>query len=144
MATYSQYDYSGSDTELYQTNLYGGTDADLDNTVPVDDTDGYTSNIDLTTNIGAVIDFKFDSSGTTDNLVLKLFKRRNSSWDGDEISISGDIIVESDGTEDIYSYTIDESWGAGHYRFSLQSSGATDTFDIDVQMRTYRYENADS
>ena len=143
MATFPQYDYDGSDSELYRTNLYGGTDADLDNTAPVSATDGYTSDIDLTTQLGAVIDFLFDSSGTTDDLTLNLFKRRNSSWDGDELSIN-EIVVPSDGSEDIFHYTIDESYGPGHYRFSLQSSGATDTFDINIQMRTYRYENADT
>ena len=141
MANYPEYEYDGSDSELYQTNLYGGTDADLDNTVPVNDSDGYTSSIDLTQKTGCVIDFKFDSSGTTDNLILKLFKRRDSSWDGDEIAID-EIEVESDGSEDIYHYSISESHGPGYYRFSLQSAGATDTFDIDVQCRFYRYEIA--
>ncbi|MDY6888148.1 MAG: hypothetical protein SVV88_11010 [Pseudomonadota bacterium] len=141
MANYPEYEYDGSDSELYQTNLYTGTDADLDNTAPVDATDGYTSDIDLTQKTGCVIDFKFDSSGTTDNLVLKLYRRRDSSWDGDEIAIDS-ITVTSDGTEDIFSYMINESHGPGHYRFSMQSSGATDTFDIDVQCRYYRYEIA--
>jgi len=141
MANYPQYKYDGTDSELYQTNLYSGSDADLDNTDPVDATDGYTSNIDLTEKVGCVIDFKFTGSGAVDNLVLKLFKRRNSSWDNDEIAID-EIEVESDGSEDIYHYSINESHGPGNYRFSMQSAGATDTFDIDAQCRYFRYEIA--
>jgi hypothetical protein len=140
MANYPEYEYAGSDTELYKTNLYTGSDSDLDNTAPVDDTDGYTSNIDLTQNVGAIVDFKFTGSGSTDDLVLKLFRRRDSSWDGDEIAIDT-ITVSNDGSEDIFSYHLK---GPGHYRFSMQSEGATDTFDIDVEMRTYRYEIATS
>lgn len=140
MATIN-YNYAGSDTELYQTNLYGGSDADLDNTAPVDATDGFTSNIDLTSNIFATIDFKFDASGATDNLVLKLFRARTSSHDIDAIAID-EITVSSDGSEDIFSYVIGPSHGPGHYRFSIQSAGATDTFDIDVQMRPSSYTSA--
>jgi hypothetical protein len=134
------YSYGGSDEELYKTNAYGGTDADLDNTAPVDDTDGYTSNIDLTDNTEATIDFKFDASGATDDLVLTLYKRRDSSWDGDEIAISS-ITVPSDNSEDIFNFGISPAKGfsAGHYRFAMQSSGATDTFDINVQMRRVKY-----
>lgn len=143
MANYPEYEYDGGDVELYKTDLYSGSDSDLDNTAPVDDTDGYTSDIALETKVGAVIDFEFDASGASDDLILKLFKRRDSSWDGDEIAIWSQT-VESDGSEDIFSFTIDPSFGAGHYRFSIQSSAGTDTFDIDVEMRTYRYEIATS
>ncbi len=140
MATIT-YNYAGADTELYRTNLYSGSDADLDNSAPVDAADGYTSDIDLTSNIFATIDFKFDASGATDDLVLKLFRRNDSTWDNDEIAID-EITVTSDGTEDIFSYAIGPSHGPGHYRFSLQSGGATDTFDIDVQMRRTSYTSA--
>lgn len=143
MANYPEYEYGGSDTELYKTNLYGGSDADLDNTAPVSDSDGYTSDIDLTQKVGCVIDFKFTGSGSTDDLVLTLYKRRDSSWDGDEMAI-GSWTVDNDGSEDIYPFTIDESFGPGHYRFAMQSSGGTDTFDIDVEARYYRYEIAAS
>ena len=143
MANYPEYEYDAADTELYKTNAYSGTDSDLDNTAPVDATDGYTSDIDLTQKIWAAIDFKFDSSGTTDDLVLTLYKRRDSSWDGDEISVWS-ATVESDGSEDIYHMTIGPSFGPGHYRFAMQSSGGTDTFDIDVEVRYGRYEVATS
>jgi hypothetical protein len=134
----THYNYDGSDTELYSTNIYGGTDADLDNSTPVDDTDGYTSDIDLTSKIYATIDFKFDASGATDDLVLTLYRRRDSSWDNDEIAIFS-ITIESDGSEDIFSFLIDSTFGPGHYRFAMQSSGPADTFDIDVQARYTDY-----
>jgi len=134
------YSYGGVDEELYQTNLYGGSDADLDNTAPVDDTDGYTPDIDLTDNMEANIDFKFDASGGTDDLLLTLFARRDSSWDGDEIALFV-ITVPSDGSEDIYNLKLSPATGfpAGHYRIALQSAGGTDTFDIDVQMRRTKF-----
>lgn len=134
------YSYGGSDEELYQTNFYGGADADLDNTAPVNDTDGYTSDIDLTDNMEANIDFKFDGSGATDDLLLTIYGRRDSSWDGDEIEIIP-ITVPSDGSEDIYNLKLSPTtgWAAGHYRIAMQSSGGTDTFDIDVQMRRTKY-----
>jgi hypothetical protein len=134
------YSYGSSDEELYKTDSYGGTDADLDNTTPVDDTDGYTSDIDLTDNMEATIDFKFDASGATDNLLLTLYKRRDSNWDGNEIAKLS-VVVDSDGSEDIFSFDLSPAlgWSAGHYRFALQSNGGTDTFDITVQMRRTKY-----
>lgn len=146
MANYPEYEFDAADSELYKTGAYSGTDADLDNTAPVDATDGYTSDIDLTQKTGVVIDFKFVEAGGavgTDDVTLKLFKRRDSTWDNDEISI-WEFDIPNDGSEDIFSFTIDESFGPGHYRFSLQSSGSTNTFDIDVEARYYRYEIATS
>ena len=145
MANYPQLKYDESNTELYATNLYLGTDADLDNTAPVDDTDGYTSTIDLSSKMGAKIAFKFTGSGSTDKLVLKLYTALSSSWDGDEMLID-EIEVDNDGTESIYSYTINalQYEGPGYYRFSMQSEGGTDTFDIIVECRYWRGEIATS
>lgn len=124
---------------MYSTNLYGGSDADLDNTAPIDDSDGFTSNIDLTSDIFGVIEFKFDSSGTTDDLILRVFRALTSTHDVDEIAID-EITVPSDGSEDLFSYALGQTHGPGHYRFSMQSAGGTDTFDIDVQMRLSHFE----
>lgn len=137
------YNYDGSDTELYKTNLYGGTDADLDNTAPVDDTDGYTDDIDLTSKIFAAIDFKFDGNNATDDLVLTLFRRRDASWDGDEIAIWS-VTVSNDGSEDIYAFELGphKGFGPGHYRFAMQSAGASTTFDMDAEMRRVDYVQA--
>lgn len=136
------YSYEDSDVELYSTNLYGGSDADLDNSAPVDDTDGFTSDIDLTTWVEATLDFKFDANGATDDLVLTVYKRRDSSWDYDEIAKIA-ITVPNDGSEDIFNLDLSPALGytAGHYRIAMQSAGGTDTFDIDVQMRRTRYQD---
>ena len=123
------YEYEDSDSELYKTNLYSGGDADIAGT------EVFTSDIDLTTYMGATVDFQFDASGNTDDLILKLYRRRDSSWDDDEIA-QHQVTVSSDGSEDIYTYTIDQ--GAGHFRFGMVRSGSTDTFDIDVEMRRWR------
>lgn len=144
MANYPQVIYDAADTEFYKTNLYGGTDADLDNTTPVDDTDGYTSTINLTAKTGINIDFKFTGSGSTDKLILTMYRSRSGSWDNDEIYVR-EIEVDNDGSEDIKSIVIDAlQSGAGYYRFALQSEGGTDTFDIDVEGRYWRFEIATS
>ena len=53
--------------------------------------------------------------------------------------------MDSDGSEDIYTYTIDTNlFGPGYFRFSMQSSGATDTFDIDVEARYWRRSLVDT
>ena len=135
MPNYPQLSYDTSDTELYKTDAYSGTDADLDNTAPVSYADGYTSTINLTSKLGAIIDFKFLGNNGTDDLVLKLYRRRDSTWNGGEILIDQKTI-DNDGTEDIYSYVINSP---GVYRFSMQSSGGSTTFDIDVECRYWRY-----
>lgn len=123
--------YDGEDTELYKTDGYSGSDADIDNT------EKFTSDIDLTIQLGAVIDFKFDGTNGTDNITFNLYKRRDSSWDGDEIALST-ASDTNDGSEDIYTKTITESLGAGHYRFGMVSAGASTTFEMDAEMRTWR------
>jgi len=122
--------FAEEDHELYLTDGYSGSDADLDGT------ERFTSDIDLTRETGAAVDFKFDASGATDDLVISLYQTIQSSWDGDEIAIwTG--TVDSDGTEDIYTFSILPSYGAGHYRFGMVRSGTTDTFEMDAEMRRW-------
>ena len=125
------YLYDKSDIELYKTDGYGGRDTD------VDATERFTDNINLTVSLGANIDIRFTGSGRTDDLVLSLYERRDASWSGNEIAI-WNTTVRNDGRESIYNFTIDGSYGAGHYRFGMKSSGATDTFEIDAEMRQWR------
>jgi len=141
MPNYPEYEYGDTDETLYATDAYSGSDADLDNTAPVDDTDGYTADIDLTQKLFAALEFVFTPSNATDNLVLKLFKSLDNSWDGDELPIQ-EITVDNSNAEELYPFLIDPSFGPGHYRFSMQSSGATTTFDIKVLMRRARLEIA--
>lgn len=122
-----------SDEELYQTNLYSGSDADVNNTRK------YTSDIALDrVNQQVSIDIKFTGSGSTDDLKVSIFKQRGGGWDGDEIAIFADT-VQSDGSEDLYSLLIDiNDYGMGHFRLGLESTGGTDTFDLDAECRYYR------
>lgn len=126
------YLYDKTDTELYKTSGYGGSNMD------VDTIERFTNDIDLTVKIGASIDFKFTSSGSTDDIEMFLYKKCNPNWSGSEINIWS-AIVDNNGSESIYNYTIDGSYGAGYYRFGIKSSGTTDTFEIDIEMRQWRH-----
>lgn len=134
-------DYKTTNVYLYATGNYnvaiGQTvaDADLDNTSPVDDTDGYTSVIDLSKRSGCSLAFKFDGNNATDNLSLNLYFSPDNTWTGTEIS-RHPITVTSDGSEDIYTYILErKAYGAGYYRFSMQSSAGNTTFDVLVKAR---------
>ncbi len=129
------YLYDKTDTELYRTDGYSGSDAD------VDDTERFTGDIDLTVKLSASMDFIFTGSGSTDDLALFLYRRRDANWAGNEAAI-WNTTVNSNGSESTYNFTIGESYGAGHYRFGMKSSGSTDTFEIDVEMRQWRRTNS--
>lgn len=137
MANYPQYKTDASDSELYKTDLYSGGDSDVANS------EVFTSAIDCTEKPHAVGEIKFDSSGTTDDLELTLYRSLDNSFDGDEIAIWS-FTIESDGSEDIYATPDLANYGPGYYRFGLESSGATDTFDVDFELRQARYEIATS
>lgn len=137
MANYPQYSYDGSSTHPYRTNAYGGSDPD------VGTTERFTADIDLTQKLFAVCHLTFDASGATDDLKLRLFRSLDGSWDGDELEILS-TTIDSDGSEDLWSFTIGPDFGPGHYHLGLKSSGSTDTFDIDLAVRFARYEVATS
>ena len=124
--------YDTGDRELYLTDGYSGTDTDIDNT------ERFGDDIDLTVNTEAAVDFKFDGSDATDDLVLTIYKRRDSSWTGNEDSWRDALTVANDGTETEYHYTITKECGAGHYRWGMKSAGSTTTFEMDSQVRTSR------
>lgn len=133
MANYPQYQYDGSSTNIYRTNAYSGSDADVDSTLR------FTADIDLTQKVFAVCELKLDASGTTDDLKLSLYRSLDNAWDGDELEILS-ITIDSDGSEDLWSMTLGPDFGPGHYRFGLKSSGSTDTFEIDFNIRLARFE----
>jgi hypothetical protein len=135
MPNYPQYQYDGSNTNIYRTNAYSGTDPDVDSTMR------FTADIDLTQKVFAVCELKFDASGAADDLKVSLYRSLDSAWDGDELEILV-TTIDSDGSEDLWSMTIGPDFGPGHYRFGLKSSGAADTFDIDFNVRFARYEVA--
>lgn len=121
------------DTNIYKTDGYSGTDAD------VDDTQRFTDNIDLTIQSGAEIDIKYDGSDSTDDLLLDIYKKLDSSWGGNEHEWKTQITIDSGGTEKVYHYTIPENYEPGHYRFGLTSSGVTTTFEVQVDYRGWRW-----
>ena len=137
MANYPQYSYDYSSTVLYRTNTYGGTDP------IVATSERFTNDIDLTQKVYAVCEIKFHAGGSTDDLKVNLYRRLDNNWDGDELAIFS-TLVDSDGTEDFWSFTIGPDFGPGHYHFGLKSSGTADSFDIDFTTRFARYEVATS
>jgi len=118
-----------ADTELYKTKSYSGSDATVSATIL------YTSDIMQDRDTDTVIDIKFDASGTTDNLLVYLYRRRDATWDNDEIARTS-VEITSDGSEDIYSMDLD-SYGPGHYRLGIASAGSTDDYGVDIEMRQY-------
>jgi len=129
---HESYKYDAADDEVYQTDGYGGTDTDVDNT------ERFTDDIDLTVLTGAEVDFKFDGTNATDDLILTIYKRRDGSWTGNEVAWKSAITVANDGSETEYHYTIPEAYQAGHYRFGMKSEGATTTFEMEVSVRQWR------
>ena len=121
--------YDCADTLIYQTSAYGGSDDDVT-------TEKYTKTIDLAFNRAACIDIKHDSDGTTDDLVVNIYRSTDNVWDGDEQAINS-VTIPSDGSEDIYSLNISyyAGYGPGYYRLGLIRSGSTDTFAVDSKLR---------
>jgi hypothetical protein len=133
---HESWQYKGNDVTLYATNLYSGTDADVDGTERfAGDT---TTDIDLTLHTYAVVDIKFTGSDATDDLYLNWYKRRDISWTGNELRWKSQLTIANDGTETEYHYTITPAFGPGHFRLGMVRSGSTTTFDIIVVVRTGR------
>ena len=124
--------YDADETELIKTNLYGGTHDDIDNAG-----DNFTPDIDLTVDLEAAVDFKVTPSGSTDGFIIKLYKRRDADWDDTEQEIWSTTLAAS-ASEYTYHYTILRRYGAGHYRFLVDSAGGTNTFDADIAMHKSR------
>lgn len=124
--------YAKTNANVYQTNGYSGSDAD------VDDTERFTADMSLEVNRGVGIDFKYDGSDATDDLILTLYKRIDSTWLGSEVAWKAAITVENDGAEHVYHYTIPNNYQPGHYRFGMKSAGGTSTFEMDANVRTWR------
>ena len=127
---------------IYQTPGFGGSNAVLDNSAPVDGSDGFSGSVDLTANTYSRMTFEFLGSGSTDDVLLRLYARNDSSWTGTEIAIDS-VKISNNGSQDIYTYVINPSHGPGVFRFSLQSDGTTDTFDIEVMYTSYTLKDFD-
>lgn len=125
--------YDAADTVIFRTTGYGGI------STPLTATEQFTPTIDLTGKENVKIEFKFDASGNTDNLTLSLYTSLDgdpAGWTGNEIAVWS-TNVSNDGNEHEYYFTIGDSWGAGYYRFGMQSAGGTDTFQIQVRVRYF-------
>lgn len=120
----------GDATVIYQTDLYGGGDADVTTIV-------YTDNVDLVTNgyEGAQVQVKFDANNSTDDLVVQVLASLSSSHDTDEIMVSY-YNFENDGTEMIYTFLVKD---LAHFYLSLARQGTSTTFDIEVSYRAWRW-----
>lgn len=131
----------GAVEELYKTDEFGGSDADLDNTVPVSDVDGYTTDIDLTDEEIAALAFEFLGNNSNDDLILTLFKRIGAAWTGNEILLLS-FTVTNAGSRDVFTdWEIGEhrGFGPGIYRVGMQSEDTNTTFDMHATMtRTKR------
>ena len=133
MSEYSAEEWKYGDPEvLYATNYYSGTDID------VAGTEKFSLDIDLTEYTFAIVDVKFLGTDATDDLKLRLYKRGDSSWTGNEIMWKSELIVENPGTEKEYQYTIPREYGPGHYRFGMIRSGSTTSFDVKITSRKAR------
>lgn len=139
MANYPQYSYSQSDVSIYRTDAYGGANDD------VASTEKFSSDISLESNIGATVDVRFTAIGgsPTDNFVINIYKRRNSSWDGTEEKIYSRSITQT-GSEKTQPINLDLSLGAGHFRLGFKSAGATTSFDVYALYRSWRFTIATS
>jgi len=127
-----RYRYQDNDEELYKTDAYNGSDADID------DTERFTGDVDLTEMRYGVVDFKYAGTNATDDLVIILYRRRDRNWTGKENAVETTKIISQDGSEAVYCYPVLLSHGPGHYRYGMKSSGANTTFEIEVQARRSR------
>ncbi len=130
---------------VYQTAAYGGGNDDVSNSEVF--THASTESIDLSTDFSSIV------SGLTALLVLKiaeatgasasdsfkfhLYRRHDNLWSGNEVAVEADIYnaVPGNGVTIEYSYQIGldvTKGGPGHYRIGMESTGATDDFDVQA------------
>jgi hypothetical protein len=99
----------------------------------------YSSNVDHETEgydgSDVTIEIDFDST-PTDNVKLLVFP----SYDGTNYDTSDSFAVEIDNAIDPGIKTINVP-GFSNFRVGAQQTGATDSHDVRVVSRSYRYEN---
>ncbi len=120
---------------LAYTNSYGGGVADL----AADGAYDYTGDVDLETDgyEAANVTLEFDSSGTTDNIILGLFGSLDGSdfddvalWEMEFDATSGnDLQVSIPGIRDL-----------SHFRFGVKTNGTTNTFDYRIKWDAWRWD----
>lgn len=125
--------YDNTDTRLYQTSAFTGSDA------TVEATEVYTSSFDLTKRTVATIDLNISpvSGNSVDDFSLSFYRRRSDSLTIYDAAIST-VTIANAGASVRYSTVLDKTDGPGWYRLGMKSAGSTTEFDVDIQMRTAR------
>jgi len=119
--------------DLYKTNLYGGSDAD------VDGTERFSTDVDLETDgyEGAHCHLMYDSSGTTDDLEVAVY----ASLDGtnyDDLSMFKFTADKNSGAETEMSFIVKD---VAHFRVGLKRSGSTDTYDVHLTCQRWNWQS---
>jgi hypothetical protein len=128
-----KYKYDASDTIIYQTDLYGGVDADIISATPV-----FSLVIDQSENMWTNFQFKVDPSASTVPLKLELFRSLTNTFDGDEVHVLQLNSFQS-ATEIILSFMLTPSYGPGFYRWGFSRSSVV-SFDLDARYRQSHME----
>jgi hypothetical protein len=120
--------------DLYKTDAYGGTDAD------VDGAERFSSDADLETNgyEGSHLHLRYDCSGTTDDLEVAVY----ASLDGtnyDDIPLFEFTTDNNSGAETELSFVVKD---VAHFRVGMKCSGSTDTYDAKLTHQAWRYQSA--
>jgi hypothetical protein len=120
--------------DLYQSDGYGGSDAD------VDGTERFSSDVDLETagHEGAHCHLKYDASGTTDDLEVAVY----GSLDGtnyDDIAMTKFTADNNSGAETEISFVVKD---VAHFRVGLKRSGSTDTFEAHLTCQRWNYTSS--
>jgi len=126
LATTFKFSYP-AETVLAETNGYGGAVPDL----AADEAYDYTSDIDLETNgyYGMWLTLEYDSSGTTDNIIISYF----ASYDGTNFDDVEFWTVEVDATSGNDEQITFQMWPAPpHGRIGVKTSDTNDTFDYQI------------
>ena len=127
---------TASDVELIKTVGYTGSSAVINNTQRFS-----AVTIDLTSYTKFTSDLKHIANGGVDGLYVRIYKRRALPWAATEIFIREILLANTTLTELTQPLEIDTTnpgMGPGIYRFAYESSGGTNTWNIDHQGRYAR------
>ena len=126
----------GSESVLYSTDAYGGTDADIGSS------EAFTNNVDLETNgyQGAILVVKgtFVAS-PTDDLEIRVYGSLDGNYSGNENPVLAYTLEKVDGGENVMQTV--PIFTVPHFRIGLKSSGTTDTIDAKVTVKPFHYQS---
>ena len=126
----------GSESVLYSTDAYGGTDADIGSS------EVFTNDVDLETNgyQGAILLIKgtFVAS-PTDDLEIKVYGSLDGDYSGNENPVLAYTLEKVDGGENVMQTV--PIFTVPHFRIGLKSSGTTDTIDAKVTVKPFHYQS---